>query len=195
MTVLSAIHDKTLGLVARRVNGSIAKPADMSVDYKRLLGSDAWASLPGAVRRRFDHCAVREVSYVGCFDTVEASFAGRCLASFCRYLGEPLVAVVGENVPALVKVFGDRTGAQRVGAQLLLRQPTNPHRVFSKNVWTVTIPWLNVSDGVFACVSPSRWSTASCISVATAITGTAWGFEFRCREGGSRGGNPGRSSQ
>ena len=80
------------------------------MDYQRLLGADAWARLPRTVRHRFDHPSLREVSYVGCFETVEASFAGRCLAILCRYLGVPLVALVGENVPALVRVYGDRAG-------------------------------------------------------------------------------------
>ena len=109
MTTLSAMHDKTVGVIGQR-RDTTAQPPGTEVDYKRLLGPEAWAQLPATVQGRFEHTSICEVTYVGCFETVEANFSGRCLAKLCRYLGEPLVALVGREVPAHVRVYGDHTG-------------------------------------------------------------------------------------
>ena len=109
MTTLSGMHAKTLRLSAKH-RATPAKGPSGEVDYSRLLGAETWARLPEAVQHRFDHTAIREVTYVGCFETVDASFAGRCLAKLCQYVGEPLVALVGKKVPAYVRVYGDDTG-------------------------------------------------------------------------------------
>ena len=80
------------------------------VDYRRLLGDEAWQRLPRAVRRRFSHECSREVTYVGRMERVVLNPAGRVLAAACRWVGEPLVAAEGTGVPAHVRVFTERRG-------------------------------------------------------------------------------------
>ena len=79
------------------------------LDYRRLLGRGAWARLPADTRERFAPHA-GEVTYVGRMRRVHLNTAGRVLAQLCRLLGEPLVAGVGEGIPAHVRVFHDPRG-------------------------------------------------------------------------------------
>lgn len=80
-----------------------------SVDIRNLLGEAAWFSLPDATRARFaSHTA--SAAYVGSFDEVRASLAGKLLATCCRMLGTPVAPFTGANVPATVHVFSTSDG-------------------------------------------------------------------------------------
>jgi hypothetical protein len=68
-----------------------------------VIGEAAWSRLPPAVRDRFEDPA-RRVDYVGVFEIVRASRIGRIIALLSRLLGTPVVAAVGENIPAVVHV-------------------------------------------------------------------------------------------
>lgn len=68
-----------------------------------VIGEVAWRRLPSAVRDRFEEPAKR-VDYVGSFEIVRASRVGRIIAWCSKLLGTPVVAEVGENIPAIVHV-------------------------------------------------------------------------------------------
>ena len=144
MSTFLAIQDKAFGFI-EGWRDAIPKSRGPVVDYKRLMGADAWERLPAAVHQRFDHTVVREVSYVGRFKRVEASFAGRCLAKLCRYLGEPLVGQVGKDVAAHVRVFPRPSRWHGVGTKLSLQEPSHAHRAFGKTTGprrhTCRMPW------------------------------------------------------
>jgi hypothetical protein len=94
-----------------------ASPADLSShlpgipDFERLLGSEAWARLPAAVRARFDaaaHAAAPTV-YRGTA-CVQASLLGQAFAHLCRCIGTPVTPYVGDAVPMTVRVYRARDG-------------------------------------------------------------------------------------
>jgi hypothetical protein len=74
-----------------------------------VLGDEAWARLPVAVRARFAEPA-QAIDYLGKFDVVRASWWGRLLALACLLLGTPVVPRTGLNVPAIVHVAPARGG-------------------------------------------------------------------------------------
>ena len=86
---------------------SIAAQRHFSV--RRAIGESGWWRLPAAIRERFaDDVAGAE--YVGSFDIVRASTAGRLLALLCRIIGTPIAPYTGHDVPASVRVFSDGRG-------------------------------------------------------------------------------------
>ncbi|ATQ44319.1 DUF4166 domain-containing protein [Caulobacter mirabilis] len=88
----------------------VRPPAVGAPDFKRMLGADAWARLPAAVRRRFGaHAAAQEIVYRGRM-RVEATLAGRLFAQICRLIGTPLAPWTGDDVPVDVDVHQDRRG-------------------------------------------------------------------------------------
>lgn len=89
----------------------VSCPVDGVPDFERLLGADAWARLPAAVRVRFGaaaHASAPTV-YRG-IACVKASLAGRVLAHVCRCIGTPVAPYVGDEVPIMVRVYRDREG-------------------------------------------------------------------------------------
>jgi hypothetical protein len=80
-------------------------------NFERLLGTQAWARLPAAVRARFDTEAhAHEATiYVGA-TLVRASTVGRIFAHLCRCIGTPVAPFVGENVPMRVRVYRTQEG-------------------------------------------------------------------------------------
>jgi hypothetical protein len=76
---------------------------------RSVLGHEAWARLPEAVRLRFAEPAIA-IDYVGKFDVVRASWLGRLLAFACLLLGTPVVPRTGLHVPAIVHVGPTPTG-------------------------------------------------------------------------------------
>ncbi len=77
--------------------------------FRRLLGKQAWESLPGAVRRRFSKRVEgqRVVIYPGVIKQAQFSRAGRILAQLCRLIGGPLPLSSDCDVPAAVSVSED----------------------------------------------------------------------------------------
>ena len=60
--------------------------------FRRLVGKEAWESLPEAVQRRFSKRVEgqRVVIYPGVIREARFSRAGRILAHLCRLIGGPL---------------------------------------------------------------------------------------------------------
>ena len=75
-----------------------------------LLGDEAWHCLPAAVRTRFKEPTLK-VDYVGEFDIVRASLAGRIIAWVCQAIGTPVVPRTGERVAAVIHVGPVERGA------------------------------------------------------------------------------------
>lgn len=83
-------------------------------DFRALLGPAAWRRLPSAVQQRFAAHArdsAEATLYRGTMQ-VRASLLGICLAHLCRLIGTPVVPLVHEEVPVMVRVFDreDRSG-------------------------------------------------------------------------------------
>jgi hypothetical protein len=80
------------------------------VDFRKLLGDAAWASLPVAVQHRFGLAAnAQPHSYDGGME-VRANLAGLMFATVCRLIGTPLAPFVGADVPVRVDVHQTRSG-------------------------------------------------------------------------------------
>jgi len=85
------------------------------IRFRTLLGSEAWAALPAAVRERFSKrlSAGAAVTYVGEIVESRSTFIGRVLAQACRLIGGPLPLYNDVGVPAVVTVTEDAvTGGQ-----------------------------------------------------------------------------------
>lgn len=96
------MHDAgSLAGFPRAKRSGVAAPAH--VGLHRVLGEAAWQRLPAAVRERFGE-PVRRVDYVGEFEVVRASHAGRLLALLCRLIGTPVAPRTGSRIPAIVHV-------------------------------------------------------------------------------------------
>lgn len=83
--------------------------------FRRLLGKEAWESLPEAVQRRFSKRVEgqRVVIYPGVIKQARFSRAGRVLAQLCRLIGGPLPLSCDCGVPAAVSVSEDcKSGGQ-----------------------------------------------------------------------------------
>ncbi len=85
-------------------------PRNAPLDFRRLVGEEAWARLPLAVRQRFGvHRLDEEVVYGGEM-VVRASRLGRWMAQACRLIGTPLAPFTGERVPMRVVVRMEAAG-------------------------------------------------------------------------------------
>lgn len=83
--------------------------------FRRLVGKDAWESLPGDVQRRFSKRVEgqRVVIYPGVIKQARFSPAGKALAQLCRIIGGPLPLSDDCSVPAAVSVSEDcKSGGQ-----------------------------------------------------------------------------------
>jgi len=80
-------------------------------DFERLLGPQAWARLPAAVRARFDTDAHSEhVTVYSGRALVKANLVGRAFAHLCRCIGTPVAPFVGSEVAMHVRVYRNRDG-------------------------------------------------------------------------------------
>lgn len=85
-------------------------PEPAVLDFRRLLGLQAWGRLPAAIQHRFGpHAAGAHTVYAGRM-VVEASPFGRLIAQLCRLIGTPLAPWTGPDVPTAVDVHLDRRG-------------------------------------------------------------------------------------
>lgn len=104
-----------------------AAPAEAEQDcpFVRLLGQEAWFSLPLAVRRRFLKriTAGACVTYVGEVAECRISALGHLLANLARLVGAPLPLHEDIGVPACVSVTQDMAG----GGQYWTRQYGRRH--------------------------------------------------------------------
>jgi hypothetical protein len=94
--------------------------------FRTLVGEEAWAELPEAVRRRFSKCLTPEETliYRGRVVDTRLSRGGRILSFLTRAIGGPLPLTDGATGPALVVVTED----PRLGGQSWLRIYTRPGR-------------------------------------------------------------------
>lgn len=76
---------------------------------REVLGAQAWARLPEAVRERFDGMAAA-VTYAGAYEIVRASLLGRLFAWLGMLFGMPVTPRVGTAVAARVFVVPDERG-------------------------------------------------------------------------------------
>jgi hypothetical protein len=84
--------------------------APVPIDFPRLLGRQAWASLPAAVQARFgQHAASVSTIYAGRMVVAASSF-GWLVAQLCRLIGTPLAPWTGPDVPTSVDVHLDSRG-------------------------------------------------------------------------------------
>jgi hypothetical protein len=94
-----------------RRGGEKREEAGLLVDlrFRALVGEEAWARLPEAVRRRFSkRLAPGEmVIYQGRVAATELSYAGRLLAFLARAIGGPLPFTHGATGAAVVIVMED----------------------------------------------------------------------------------------
>jgi Domain of unknown function (DUF4166) len=88
--------------------------------FRALLGADAWAELPEAVRKRFAKrvAGAASVTYTGEVVECQISPLGWCLAQILRLIGAPLPISRDVLTPAVVVVTEDELG----GGQFWLRQ-------------------------------------------------------------------------
>jgi hypothetical protein len=111
---------QTIDRTAAKAETPSAAPADArnvtDLRFRTLLGEEAWARLPDAVRRRFSKRwqPGDMVIYPGRVVTTELSRAGRVLAFLTRPIGAPLPLANGATGPAVVAVtentaFGGQT--------------------------------------------------------------------------------------
>ncbi|MDO9222254.1 MAG: DUF4166 domain-containing protein [Caulobacter sp.] len=85
-------------------------PGPAALDFRRLLGREAWDRLPLAVQHRFGpHAEGASIIYDGRM-VVEASLFGRLVAQLCRLIGTPLAPWTGPDVPTSVDVHLDHRG-------------------------------------------------------------------------------------
>lgn len=85
-------------------------PERPALDFRRLLGREAWSRLPLAVQHRFGpHVEGAHTLYAGRM-VVEASLVGRLIAQACRLIGTPLAPWTGPDVPTAVDVHLDHRG-------------------------------------------------------------------------------------
>ena len=96
------------------------------IRFRTLLGEEAWAQLPEAVRRRFSKRLApgQTIVYAGEVETTSLSRAGRLLSFVARAIGAPLPLTDGATGPALVVVSED----ERLGGQCWLRIYNRPGR-------------------------------------------------------------------
>jgi Domain of unknown function (DUF4166) len=83
--------------------------------FRALAGDEAWARLPKAVRKRFEHHIGPGATILYAGEVVECrmSLPGRLLAQLVRLIGAPLPVTRDTLVPAVVSVTEDAaTGGQ-----------------------------------------------------------------------------------
>lgn len=74
---------------------------------RTVLGQEAWARLPEAVRERFGEAGA---TYAGAFEVVRASPVGRVFAWLGKLVGTPVATRTGTDVAARVRVCPDDRG-------------------------------------------------------------------------------------
>ncbi len=109
-------------------------PASLGdVRFRALLGAEAWAALPAAVRGRF---AKRlgpgvAVTYVGEVVACRMAVAGWLLAQLARAIGAPLPLGCDTGVPAVVSVTEDGESGGQVWTRLYGRRRGFPQVIHS----------------------------------------------------------------
>ena len=101
--------------------------------FRALLGNDAWARLPAAVRARFSRKAAdgRTLVFVGRVAETRMTRAGWMLAQLCRLIGGPLPTAREAGVPAVVTITEDFRREGQVWTRLYARRGGFPQVIHS----------------------------------------------------------------
>jgi len=101
--------------------------------FAALIGADAWANLPAAVRRRFCKPVTqgRTAVYVGEVTETQLSVCGRLLAQAARLIGSPFPTSTDRNVPAVVTVTEDFATGGQIWTRLYARRAGFPQVIHS----------------------------------------------------------------
>ena len=101
--------------------------------FRRLLGADAWARLPAAVRARFAHRLAdgRTVVYRGRITAVRMSRAGRWLAQALRLVGAPLPLARDTDVASVISVTEDAAAGGQNWTRLYANRTGFPQIIHS----------------------------------------------------------------
>lgn len=96
---------------AQALPRSLAREATLRTRHglREVLGAQAWARLPEAVRERFDDTTAA-VTYAGAYEVVRASLLGRLFARIGMLFGMPVTPRAGTAVAARVFVEPDARG-------------------------------------------------------------------------------------
>ncbi len=96
---------------AQALPRSLAREATLRTRHglREVLGAQAWARLPEAVRERFDDTTAA-VTYAGAYEVVRASLLGRLFARIGMLFGMPVTPRTGTAVAARVFVEPDARG-------------------------------------------------------------------------------------
>lgn len=96
---------------AQALPRSLAREATLRTRHglREVLGAQAWARLPEAVRERFDDTTAA-VTYAGAYEVVRASLLGRLFAWIGMLFGMPVTPRAGTAVSARVIVEPDARG-------------------------------------------------------------------------------------
>lgn len=112
-----------------------ATPGDALTDlrFRTLLGAEAWAGLPAAVRTRFAKRLLpgRSITYAGQVMTCTMHPVGWLLAQACRVIGAPLPLRRDAGVAAVVTVTEDSVSGGQVWTRMYARQRGFPQVIHS----------------------------------------------------------------
>lgn len=101
--------------------------------FRQLLGRDAWAGLPEAVRQRFGKRLGQgqSVNYAGEVLASRMNVSGWLLAQACRLVGAPLPLERGGGVAAIVSVTEDGASGGQVWTRVYARRRGFPQVIHS----------------------------------------------------------------
>lgn len=111
-----------------------SKPGDLyDPRFRRLIGTEGWASLSAAVRKRFSKSVVGEkvVIYPGVIRAACFSNLGWVFAQICRLVGAPLPLGRESGMPAAVSVMEDPQGKGQFWTRTYARKSGFPQVIHS----------------------------------------------------------------
>jgi len=113
------------------LRGNFANIGDLR--FRRLVGDEAWAQLPQAVRARFSKRVAggRSVLYAGEIVECRMSRCGWLLAQACRLVGAPLPLSRDAFVPAAVSVTEDALSGGQIWTRIYGRRRGFPQAIHS----------------------------------------------------------------
>ncbi len=101
--------------------------------FRAMLSSDAWASLPPAVRKRFSKrlCHGASAVYAGRVTAIEVSKPGHILAQILRVIGAPLPLSCKTGTASVVTVTEDKSSGGQNWTRLFVRDNGFPQIIHS----------------------------------------------------------------
>lgn len=123
--------------LARREEALLHEAALADLRFAGLLGAEAWAQLPTAVRARFAkrYAPGKSVSYAGVIAECRMSRAGWCLAHLSRLIGAPLPLDRGSGLAAVVTVTEHGPSGGQVWTRVYARPRGFPQVIHSAKMF------------------------------------------------------------